>query len=300
MNYENQCSCIICKQIKPKKGIFSHYIISHTEEGKKRNNESIKKRQMAGRKKRNENINDIIISYSNNPSYCKECWCCLSYYDRNRPFCGSSCAATYNNIRKGPRSESTKQNISKGLKNRDKSKPADSTKRSAQNRKKILHNDPKPSVCHITYKNCDHCGKPFYVRGITNKKKGCSRICSIALSTTYRTYQNGRRKIFYYFNKHQNKEVMLESSWEKEIAEFLDFHNVVWIRPTYIVYKTDKDHLYFPDFYLPDYNLYLDPKNPNCLALSIEKMNIVSSLIPLIYGDKDMIKDEILKLTRLA
>ena len=36
-----------------------------------------------------------------------------------------------------------------------------------------------------------------------------------------------------------------------------------------------KIHNYFPDFYLPDYNLYLDPKNPHAVTVQKKKLDLL-------------------------
>lgn len=53
------------------------------------------------------------------------------------------------------------------------------------------------------------------------------------------------------------------SSYEVEVAMSLDMHGIQWIKPTRFPYIdiNNKKHHYTPDFYLPDYNVYLDPKN---------------------------------------
>lgn len=55
----------------------------------------------------------------------------------------------------------------------------------------------------------------------------------------------------------------------------------------------DLPRLYYPDFYLPDHNLYLDPKNPHCMKLDVEKMRSVSDLIDIRYGSLPYILSEI-------
>lgn len=59
------------------------------------------------------------------------------------------------------------------------------------------------------------------------------------------------------------KEVYLQSTFESFIANYLDLHGIKWIRPSYFIYVDDLNikRRYFPDFYLPSKNLYLDPKN---------------------------------------
>ena len=54
----------------------------------------------------------------------------------------------------------------------------------------------------------------------------------------------------------------LDSTYEVEVAKSLDEHNIKWSRPKRFPYHMDGvlKH-YTPDFYLPDYDVYLDPKN---------------------------------------
>ena len=52
--------------------------------------------------------------------------------------------------------------------------------------------------------------------------------------------------------------VWLESSYEHKVAVALDAAGVNWIRPSFLKYDSKR---YFPDFYLIDYDVYLDPKN---------------------------------------
>lgn len=56
--------------------------------------------------------------------------------------------------------------------------------------------------------------------------------------------------------------IKLDSSYEVVLAKNLDLNNIRWSRPERFLYHMDgKEHYYTPDFYLPDYNVYLDPKN---------------------------------------
>lgn len=111
-----------------------------------------------------------------------------------------------------------------------------------------------------------------------------------------RTYQNGKRKLTKYFNISQNKSVTLESSWEVEIAELLDKHQITWIRPSPLTWvdSSGKQHSYFPDFYLPDWKVYLDPKNPYCMEQDKEKMAAISKSVDIVFGDLQLIKDYLL------
>lgn len=87
------------------------------------------------------------------------------------------------------------------------------------------------------------------------------------------------------------KDVKLQSSWEVKVAEKLDELNIQWVRPEPIdwIDSTGKNRLYFPDFYLPDRDLYLDPKNARVLAKDREKMEAVSKKINLVVGELNII-----------
>ena len=78
--------------------------------------------------------------------------------------------------------------------------------------------------------------------------------------------------------------VIMQSSYEVEVAKSLDENHIHWERPKPFEYKINEvSHKYYPDFYLPDYNVYLDPKNdflinninPRFGILDSEKIKIV-------------------------
>ena len=68
--------------------------------------------------------------------------------------------------------------------------------------------------------------------------------------------------------------VMLDSSWELALAKTLDKNNITWIRPESVKWTDDLgvQHNYFPDFYLVDYDIYLDPKNPAAFNVQANKI----------------------------
>ena len=71
--------------------------------------------------------------------------------------------------------------------------------------------------------------------------------------------------------------VNLDSSYERILAEWLDKHNIEWIRPEPLIWKDSKGitHHYFPDFYLPVKNVYIDPKNEYCFKAQSEKVSYI-------------------------
>lgn len=73
-----------------------------------------------------------------------------------------------------------------------------------------------------------------------------------------------------------------DSSWEDALADRLDELDIAWDRPPPIQYSLNgKNKNYFPDFYLPDHDLYIDPKNPYCEEQQKVKLDIVSKMIKL-------------------
>ena len=212
----------------------------------------------------------------------------LKRYPNN--FCSHSCAAKYNNTKRLPPSIETKTKISmklKGIKTHDvTTKQLETLRRNAQHRKKPL----------ITTK-CKICEKEFTTLH-SRQRKTCSYNCQVIASTKIRTYQNGSRKSEWYFNPFENKKVLLESSWEVKVADSLCNINIKWIRPDPLSWidSNGKNHLYFPDFFLPDYNTYLDPKNPYCMDRDKEKMKYFENKINLIYGKLSIILNYIEKI----
>jgi len=70
--------------------------------------------------------------------------------------------------------------------------------------------------------------------------------------------------------------VVLESSWEKAVAVSLDESGIVWTRPKPMLYNDNgQTRRYYPDFYLPDYDCYLDPKNSFVAKRDERKLSLV-------------------------
>lgn len=73
------------------------------------------------------------------------------------------------------------------------------------------------------------------------------------------------------------KGILLDSSWELELAKRLDELNIIWVRPEPLPWQDEEGitHNYFPDFYLPDHDLYLDPKNKHAINVQEKKLKIL-------------------------
>jgi predicted transcriptional regulator len=87
------------------------------------------------------------------------------------------------------------------------------------------------------------------------------------------------------------KKVCLQSSYEKRTADILDELKIKWIRPSHLKYD---DRKYFPDFYLVDKDIYLDPKN-DFLAIKdaqkIQKVCEQNQVKVLVIQERDINKD---------
>jgi hypothetical protein len=73
------------------------------------------------------------------------------------------------------------------------------------------------------------------------------------------------------------KGVVLESSYELALAQELDGEGIAWVRPKrfYWTDDTGRRRHYTPDFFLPDYGIYLDPKNDYLIKIDSDKINRV-------------------------
>jgi len=101
--------------------------------------------------------------------------------------------------------------------------------------------------------------------GKTHTPETIERIREKALSSNHRRLKKGMVE----YNG-----VMLDSSWELALAKSLDKNNIRWIRPEPVKWidASGIQHNYFPDFYLVDYDIYLDPKNPAAFSVQASKI----------------------------
>ncbi len=228
---KHPCSCIICHKEFSYRGIHTHYITTHTVEG----NIRVKLNASKGTK------NSILISnqkkfnriqdYNKSPNKCLFCDENIAYENKTNKFCSQSCSASYNNLNRDY--TNFKPGPKPGFK--PKSIPAE-----------------KPKYTKIKW--CIVCNKSF-----SGYRKTCSEQCmKTAISNSTKNRKNIFNKCVIEYNG-----IKLGSKYELNVAKSLDEHSVVWIKPAPLIYldPIGKTHRYYPDFYLPDYNIYLDPKN---------------------------------------
>lgn len=139
-------------------------------------------------------------------------------------------------------------------------------------------------------KNCLICDIVFTTKTGSAERKTCSKDCHYHLLSGKIGHTTHPEHIC-----KDGKTIKLGSSWEKKIAVFLDDNNIEWIRPSSLEYTdlNGKSRKYFPDFYLTEYDIYLDPKNPMKIKNDEYKLSCFIDKIKLYYGNPKYIKDKL-------
>lgn len=72
----------------------------------------------------------------------------------------------------------------------------------------------------------------------------------------------------------KNEIFISESSYEVNLSNILNSLNIYWIRPKFFWYvdKNNNKRRYYPDFYLPNFDVYIDPKNSFLIKTDIDKI----------------------------
>jgi hypothetical protein len=160
----------------------------------------------------------------------------------------------------------------------------------------------KCPICHNEYKT-------FKTQQIC-----CSMSCAITKNNRLpknkkihsenakKNFKGNRNSYAYgWYNSNIAGRVYLESSYELKVAQELDKNNINWIRPQQLYWINEQNvkKRYFPDFYLKDYDIYLDPKNNYLIETDKNKIKrvIEQNNIKLLVLDKNTLKwDDIKKL----
>jgi hypothetical protein len=242
MKYKSPlCSCIVCHETKSAKGIFTHYIVSHTEEGSNRLQRGQKNGVENAKKSNNKNFTERIKKYDQSPKQCINCNKKLDYDKKFSKFCNHSCSASYNN------------NL----------RSADTIRKQGNSLKETLKNIFE-SISKIKFKTCTYCYKNYtWHKGMSFKfcciickeKEQFHRLSTLAKDRGLGGVRPSKRILY--------KGVLLGSTYEVKLAESLDDNCIKWIKPARLNYVDPfgKERTYEADFYLPEYNVYLDPKN---------------------------------------
>lgn len=160
-------------------------------------------------------------------------------------YCSKSCSCKVNNKTRVPLSKETRKRISKTLKRR-KLLGIESPLKGAIKvaRIKIICKNPK-------------CQKPFLIERWM-KSKFCSNSCAMAViggRPTSPRASRGKAGI----RIDINKSIYFYSRWEANVARLLNYLGISWIyQPKSFNLVTQN---YTPDFYLPEFNVYIEVKN---------------------------------------
>jgi len=98
------------------------------------------------------------------------------------------------------------------------------------------------------------------------------RRLKMSISACTRIKQNSK-----YSKTFKYKNIILDSSYELMFAEICDKSNITWekCRNHYFPYKIDRLRHYIPDFYLPQFDLYIDTKNDFLIKKDNQKIKAV-------------------------
>lgn len=253
MQYKSSlCSCIKCKKVLSVKGIHSHHISAHTKEGNDKRQKQGKQGQLSSIGPINASKEKRKSAYYLNPTKCIDCGATFKYERRHQKFCSRKCAASTNN---SLRSSASRKLQGESLRKTYALKPYVSTK-----------------LPYTKVSQCKQCNKWF-----AGTRKTCSDTCKGKFFSNLAKKNpalggNKNNRAYGWYQSPIAGRVWLESSYEYKVACVLDANNVNWIRPIYLPYGTKK---YYADFYLIDYDIYLDPKNDYLIQKDQDKINKV-------------------------
>jgi hypothetical protein len=168
-----------------------------------------------------------IEKYILNPSHCAECKEILPIKKKQNKFCSRSCAGTYNNARK------------------------DYSKITSGPAKGFVPTNYAP---YTKISQCVICNKYHPGQG-----KSCSSKCfSKVVSMAVRGKTGGNRDVNLPGVDSNGNKFYFDSNWEITLANSLTDNGIFWTRPKRFILSNGRS--YTPDFYLKDYNVYIDPK----------------------------------------
>lgn len=147
-------------------------------------------------------------------------------------------------------------------------------------------------------KTCPVCNELFTADGKKYYRTTCSDECLKQwLSVQSRNNPNcGARAHYIRSKRYEYGGVLMDSTWEVNLAEWLDARNEPWTRDRSIHFRWTDDQgskrKYFPDFYLPRLDLYVDTKNKYLMKVDATKLRRIrtENSIRLVTGGLEHIK----------
>lgn len=147
---------------------------------------------------------------------------------------------------------------------------------------------PQPEITKETRKKL---GNGWRGKTLPNwMKENISKGMQIAVRKYPDSYSssnvNGRVKKVSY------KDITLDSQWEVDFAVWLDEKGIIWERPNkgFEYDYQGKKHIYYPDFYLPQLNIYVEVKGYK-REKDEYKWKSLNNLIVILSDDIKKIKD---------
>lgn len=115
----------------------------------------------------------------------------------------------------------------------------------------------KPSISEETRQKLSNAGKgkKHTPESIENIKLAMQRVVREKPESYSASNINGRTKKILYNG------ILLDGLWEVLFAEWCDINNIKWLRPINgFEYEWNGKRIYYPDFFLPEYELYIEIK----------------------------------------
>ena len=190
---------------------------------------------------------------------CKHCSITFTTDDKRRLFCTRSCSALHNSPGR-VHSEATRRKLSEYAKKNPTGWAADHSLMGDGPRIKIDGKWTSTTRLPREKVPCVECGAQFEkmigsVDSQNRLRKYCSRECSN--KNNFHPNSTIRHRSVY-------KGYQMDSGAERAFAELLDSHDIVWSknkdRSFPFIDDEGKARKYFPDFYLPEYNFWVEIK----------------------------------------
>ena len=227
------------------------------------------------------------IFYLKSPSFCINCNIEMEYEKRHNKFCSKSCSATFNNKQRD-------HQIYEDIFKKRSEKISNSNRKNAILRTKTAKKNYEKEPVH-----CVICGSCLLFS--SRHVKTCSDICRSRLSSKKQKalkYRRIRKNPITYTTK-DGKDVTLDSTYELKVAVELDKNNILWERPKPLQYTDElkDERYYYPDFYLSEYDVYLDPKNDFLIQHDTDKIKRakIFNSVRIIILNKNQLKWEVIK-----
>jgi len=190
----------------------------------------------------------------------KICPKCSTTHSKSGIFCSRTCANS-----RGPRTDEFKETV--------RNKARGKTVSDASTVKRILtRGQTVRYLCHNTL--CTVCNTDTG----TKHRKTCSQSCRnkyLKILSQANPKCGGQKHTHRSKIQNINGEIFIaESLFEVKLAESLNCNNILWDRPAFFLYvdSSGNQRRYYPDFYLPNANVYLDPKNSYLIKTDIDKI----------------------------